>query len=803
MIKRGIINIIAGLSLCLSAASASAAATPICDATRLVQHMRQENLPILWAEHVAQGGLLAIGNENAEAMILWFGTLPDGRLATSSRVVKHDSLVSGDTVGNMVNALEASVLCKTESDRGGCDCWASASATPDPAVDKWKATQWGASTTEKLERHDDRMLARSVHYLVLLVLLMFMGLMIRLAINAIRTSPHESGMIALVAILAILIRVSTSERLPVGAAHGDMTHLVDIANWMLYGLGFDPGPNYPAAYRLFLFSIFKVTGLSVSLAMWLTTLIGALTVVPIYHVVKKLEASPLAGLFAALSWAVFPVAIYFNNGINLATPAAFLIAMMLYHAVSYGCMESRKHALGLVLASFLFVQTRTELPVIALALVPALVAAFTEKGLLRDTVKSWPIAMAGAIALIPYLILLKLDMSQASYASGLQDLLPRVILWIIEACALIIIVVIVSNEIGRKWPLFWWFWRILLMAGAGAGIVWALDGYPGDPLSISAFSFQELPNVRFYSKPILIENIIPDVGAGFIVSEPGFFPIYWWPLFAVAFWPRRKQGVWRLSLFPLLLLLPLLANYWMTMRINSGVIIAEKMRFMVMVAPCLVMIIGIGAWRLVDLVKKRMLLATVIGLIVFISFLAVLETHTAFTHDTHHNVQHETAFIRDLVPNLPDGALVLIPDFGYRIEQETADLSDISVAFRTSHPLLAYSAQGNKPLSVIGLRNSFSVPIAPWATLVVYLGVDCYRTPRPEGIHSDCAAVRHAGGKLILERNIPSSTYSSFAMNPLGPTPPSLDLGAYAFDRESYERLRCALVGCSKNSLEK
>jgi hypothetical protein len=612
-------------------------------------------------------------------------------------------------------------------------------------------------------------LAGLAHGLTIAELLAYLALLAALGVRAARREPVDALLASLLAVVALAVRLLSAPRVPIEAANGDLTHLVDAATWLRSGLEAFPGVAYPPAYRLLLTGLFALFGPSPELGFVTTTVLGALTAVPVYVLARRLGGSRLAGVVGGLALAAYPPAVFFSNGITLVVPAALLLTLALTHLEALLASPSRTHAWALGLALALLVQCRLEaLGIVALALLVAAFRTWQAGAMGAVARRAWLPALVLVAALGPYVTLVLRGTSGSPDAATAEGLLAVQAVRLAALCAG---AWLASLALSR-----WGVLRALAVVGAaGAGWHWAArlaTSYTANPFVPSPFVVPEVPFFSFHA----------DMGAWHFLTvgfthawsdQPAFLPVTYAALLSLALAPRAAGDGPRVSVTAVALVGLPLAGGALTSFIATGIGPAEGLRLHVPYTGLVAAGVGVGAGRAVDWLAPgpwaRRGLALLLGVVV----LSPAVTHRAFLSDVDRDQRAEYLFARDALARLPDGATLLLPDRPLDLHADMDRPITSAELFRTPHLLRAVAFSMGRTVTVRGLRAlpAAAAPSPVW----FFAGLECYRAPRPLSEAEDCAAVRAvAGDAADAVREVPTRGYNVHSAERLGTPPPRM-----------------------------
>lgn len=794
LLPRSILGLTLLLLLALPEAGASAAVpreapAPACDLEGLRIWLADGDLDVP-AAALVQPGMLAHLRLGPEDALLWFGLGAGGQLVTASRVYGPAASSHGDDEARLPAQLKA-LFERLNSAGALVPCEALRADNVPGKVDGLLQRAERMIGRDVSARATRGWLPLLVHVLGLLTLLAWLALSGIAVWRALRAAPRESLLLFGLAGLALGIRLFSSERLPIGAANGDLTHLDAVATWMTQGLDIHHGAAYPPAYRLLLWLLAQVTGPSLQLAFLLTTVLGALCVIPAYLIARDATGSRAAGVIAALALAAYPPSILFSNGVNLVIPAAFWLASAFAWLCRY--LEHRRPWLlgGLGVNLLLFGQARLESLGVGVAVLFGMALLVFEHGRPRELRRVLLAFAVAALFFLPYLGLLfgsrgDLHHNPASQPALLEPLLVFTVVGTV--------MLILHPRLRRSTGL-----RLMLLGAASwasiSAILQVAREYPGSALWAKASHVPEFPFTTFYSNMSLgrfdsFDTIHP------WFEEPALVPLLLLPFLFLAFVTPRdlpSRRSWLMA--PVLIGIALVAQK-MTSFIATGIVMAEGLRLHVAYVGLVAAAIGIGAARLVEALDLPAVgRGMVVGLVAALVLSPVL-THRAFYSDTRHNPQEEFLFLRDSMAQVPQGATLLFADDRLDLRADGLGHAEISTIFRAEHLIRALAWTQGKQIKIQGLRDYLSQPLRRPGPTYIFLGLDCHRSPNHRTENPSCAHARAlAPGERVATRAITNRLYSSQSMLTAGITIPEIELALLALDDTALEALEARVRG--------
>jgi len=739
-----------------------------CGATELRDVLRQRGQAVQAVTDDGRGGaFFFVGAGPEPEAVAWAGRLPGGQLISSRLAVAPGA----DDAERATPALRA--LFATLDDPGvkscellavGPDGRADASALLDGlrrALGGSRDPQQGASALGA---------PALVNALALAALLGLLGLLGVQGWRGARRNPRLALQLVALAAAALLVRVLSAARQPVGTANGDLTHVLHAASWLSQGFGQDLGPAYPPAYRVLLSLVFALTGPSLAVAFWMTTILGALVAVPAALIARRLSPHPAAGALAGLALATYPPSVLFSNGVDLSVPAGLLLTLAFERLLA-----AREEADGLAVATsalalWLFVQCRLEaLGVAALAL-PGFAALLVEPAPGRALRRLALTGLLGLLASIPYLA------SLSGHAADLvkADDAGRLVLLGATAVAALALAGLAAGRLASRRPSLVLVVPPLAVAGTLAFLHFVLDCHRGNPFVAEPSVVPELPFVRYHvdQGPW---RFLDHRGHRPPWLEPGVFPFPLLALLGLSLFPTAAPGR-RRPLAPLVLLALPVAAWLVSSRSMTGIVLAEGLRLHSAYAGLVAASLGLGAARALEWFEGRVARWTLTALLAAV-LVSPLATHRGLLTDGDRNPQAELRFAERAMALLPVQATLVLPDDRVDMSREGLGHARVVDVFRGDHLWRALAATTGHRLRVVGLSAFRALPLPSDDPVFVYLGLDCARTRRPAAQNPSCDELRSlVRGDPTLDQTVPNRELASLGLPWFGVYTPEVRL---------------------------
>lgn len=692
-------------------------------------------------------GLLLVFQKGDVKGALWAGFMPDGRFVTFHRTLR---LTSGSDDPNMVRAIEGLIerLAKFR------DC-------PDLAAQEKDADSASKVVSEVVQAKEAAPLRPFdltqwvVPVAVTCSLLAYIFLSLAEACRSIRRQWRVALAVGAIALLAFTWRVVVAPRVPMVAATADATRLGMGLSFLDDPSAWSPG-GYPPGLGVILGLLFMVTGPSIDAAFFMTTAIGALTVIPTFLLAGEL-LDFRASVFAGLALAFLPLHVLFSNGCNMVIPAAYLLVASFHHFLKYTRGQRLMDGLLYCLSMVLFVQMRPEGALQAFPVLAAQVAIAAWGGDIGKTLRSrrtYLLAVLGLVLLMPYVYrTLAEGNPQYTYRHpAAQSLAPT--------CGLAIVAIVAVP---------WIPWFLLRKATLGklitgavilatiANISYAINGeglvdvlLPSWPATLS------LPEGWYEMKTYHRSYFLPRQT---IFLDPRMFPLLWLPLLGLGLaWFSEghfKLGVGALAFIALTVVF---SNSG-----ASGEIIAKDPRLAVPVCGLVCTSVALGAEWLVRRLKvgSRRPLNLLIGALLVVP----ASTHFRVVSDILFNEQRQFLFMKEGIPLLEEGDILVLPDH-IAISDETHEESGVPIwsTSRMDHLMEVFNRVTGRPQLWLGL-SEWACEETEQGRAIFFHNLDCYRT-QGHGEASDCKTIRLMTGseETLLKVEFQNRPYSFYPM---------------------------------------
>lgn len=220
-------------------------------------------------------------------------------------------------------------------------------------------------------------------------------------------------LISLVIRLGAVIRIGDPQNVPRSLAESDAPTYFKLADNLLNGTGYryseadPPTAKRTPGYPLFLASIFKVSGRNFNAVRVAQCIIDMISTFLVFALCLLLFRSPLAGILAALAYAVYPPVIIIVTHIMSETLFTFLL--LLFAVTCVMGMKTRQRPLFAVSGIFLGLATLTRPGVLPLPLVLLVAAGIWRRDMLRGFLI---LAVAFSLTMLPWGLRNKRDMGK-------------------------------------------------------------------------------------------------------------------------------------------------------------------------------------------------------------------------------------------------------------------------------------------------------------------------------------------------------------------------------------------------------
>ena len=708
------------------------AASP-CSTVDVRDALRARDVPVQAVTDDGRGGaFFFLGSGPEPDALAWAGRLPGGQLVSSQLAMAPgaaDAPHDDRALHALFSALDEPALRACDLLSVGANGRADAAVLLDglrralgaPITPPHGATVLGSP-----------LVVNTVSILAVLALLVLLAVQAtRGALREPRLALQLAGLTA----LALAVRVLSAERHPVGQANGDLTHVMHAAAWLANGLGQDMGVAYPPSFRVLLYLVFSVTGPSLRVAFWLTTLVGALVCVPAALIARRLSPHPAAGVLAGVALATYPPSVLFSNGVDLSVPAGLLLTLAIERMLAARDAPAWTTVATSVLALLLFSQCRVEaLGVTALVAVVSLALVVEH----RAPHALSRLALAGLAAVLlsaPYLASLLAHSRDLAKADDALPLLGSALV----ATSLAASMALVAGWAATRWP------RLPLgappvLAALTLGVSWFVAGlYGGNAFVPTPRPVPEFPFVTW----------LVDQGPWRYLDhrahrppwlEPGVFPFPWLALLGLSLLPSAARAP-RRAVAPVALVVLPVAAWLVSSRSMTGFVPAEGLRLHVAYAGLVAAAVGLGAARAIEWLGQGFSRWAAGALLVAL-LIAPVGTHADVAAASDRYPAAELRFAERAMAFLPEGSTLVLPDDRIDMRRENLGYSSAFEVFRGDHLWRALAAAEGRRVRVLGLSTFLSLPLPSDGPVRAYLGVDCARVTRPQAESPSCRALR-------------------------------------------------------------
>ncbi len=616
------------------------------------------------------------------------------------------------------------------------------------------------------------------------LMMLYLALLVVRVATGVRRRPLDAAIAAGLALLAFAVRWASSDRVPIGVANGDLTHVADLQQWARAGLGSQLDVTYPPAWRGLLYVAFQAFGPSLDLAFAATTVTGALVAVPVYLLGQRLSGRRAGGVLAGLAFVASPVAILFANGLGLEVPASALLALVFVHALDAAKGRRPIDAALLVLSMALFVQTRLE-GLGAAPVVLAMLAVVTfRNGGWPAVRRLLPWVLVAALATAPFLwTVLGQTLAVADNAAKASGML-------IPAAAFLAATLLIAWDSGRAAGSSWprglaedavrrvVGWTLAGICVAVAWVTWPNSPWVPQAVRPDALPFYELHVTwPFGQQPD--ERLFPKWLLGL-----GVFPLPFLLAWLASVVPSRSLPAARHAPMAVFLaLLPWFGHY-LTREVGTGIAPLEGLRHHVLFAGVVSVSVGLGAFRVAGGLAGRIRVPAVAWGAAGLVLLSPLGTHRSCYADTDFDSQREFRFVRDAVTRLPDRALILVPgdvvDFGPDAKIPPREIHRV---FRTRDLWVGTAWPAGRQVEVESVQDAARQGVPSNVPLYFYQGLECYRAVHPDTFLPSCRVASDVlGGRAVASASFPNRPYSAQSAERIGIRVPGVDLALFPMD---------------------
>ncbi len=761
--------------------------TSPCDFSTLADHLKERNLPVQHVEKAQEGAILLLGEtEGPPKALVWFGILDSKDLATSSEITSNatDKTRWDQAIQDTLNRLgEDPHLYK-------CPEFVTTQARniADLRPDLRKRLQPNEQNIFTPFPHHgiDHQPMFLVNKIVILAVWAFylLGLAWLLAGGIKHGKTRELLVMAFFFVAALAVRLLSSERLPIGSGHGDFTHLKDMAIWTFEGWDVYLGQGYKPTYRLPLYLLMQLFGPSSRLVFTANAVVGALAVIPAYAAGRRLSGTVWGGSFSALAVLAFPPLIFFSNGLVIGPMAGLLLAASFAHLLAW--LERDKNLdLALFLCTLLlFVQCRGESSTVAAMAGMIQFFMILERNALGRLLKRWPLLLVSILFLFPHLYLMTNDLNTVDPETRRHFF--SILLSFAVTCTAFGLLALSSRTAFSRWPRSRWLW-IAFVITLTTTMLFAVISRGLGPLLVAT------PNPLVPYPFVTTFNMPTGLKYGWLSEywnywmDVGLYPLVFFPLWLLSLLPKALGTQRNIPVaLPLLLLLPGFGTQLIL--IQSGLILAEGLRYQLSYLVLLCVSVGVGAAFFLENLPLKGHLRAALAVALAACLLSPLVTHRRFTADTRHNIQNETEFVQRMVEVLPNDSHLLISDSRY--SGQPGGIVTTERLFRTADLLQGAAYLEGKKLLLADFGKFFEKP-RNYKDVYFYFGMGCYHVPRVMDLDPLCEAVRRvAKTPPVVQSHFVNRRYSDGGyIENLGPWIPEVDIALYRLNGEELDRL--------------
>ncbi len=585
------------------------------------------------------------------------------------------------------------------------------------------------------------------------------------------------------AVAAAIIRLASSERLPMISGYGDFTLLRDIM--LLHRDGLDKLLGVAgSAHRMLYWLVFKVTGPSLDVAWGITVTTAALTTLPVYGLGRMLTNSPWGGILAGLIYACFPPAILFANGVASEPTAALLVTSALAMFVLITRSYRPLTAAAFVLCMLLFVQVRGEGPALAVFVVLALALIAARYGNLQMLARYWPTALAGTLLVIPFVMLMRANSDPGQVDELLGFFIHSLsLMTAIGIGALLLDKLAHGNDpIARPAR---WTWNLLMLWLAYRLLKNMLNLNQG-AISLVAQGqvHPDYPFITFY-------GLLPTPTLGFF-NSPGGFPFFMFLLIIASFFFFSSRNRSKSGFISFILALCIFSFDSVIFNRATGNVILESFRYHMPLAGLLAALVAAGALKVIfALSSPNHSWARPVGLLVALALaVSPLITHRALYTDTMHNLQHEYKFVSSMVDQVRKTELIVVPDFPIWVNGSPCEGTSIEERYKADQFISSLAMLQGKSVRVLKFREHARSLAAMNRDVVMYLGHNCFMVNEPYEIHPWCQWIPSVPGvELVSQSTNPNRRFSGGGFEVLGPRAPQLTAAWYKVKPEAMRQI--------------
>lgn len=733
-----------------------------CSIAEVQSRLESAGLHVLEALDIDAGGVVVVlALQGRPGLVMWISYKDDGTLWTRQRAIAPDpdkARLAFEMADIAIGAFEgAQELADCPMLRGISE--EAAAKVIDLVTNEARKRSDGPLIRSSPSSLPSDPLVFACHVLAALLGIAWLALTIIACIRGAVRNPRDAMLFCGVFLLALLVRIFSSERLPTGASHGDLTHFADMALSVEGGFS-EFFTAYPPAWRALVFIVTRVTGNTLDVAFVLTTIAGAAIAVASSVFIRDITTKIAAGMLAGLAVTTWPPAIYFSNGMNLEIPGALFMTVSFMHLQATARTGSKMDAMLWALSLSLFAQSRVEAVPLAPVILGVQAAMVWAEGGFKNIAKNLPVLIIVTASFVPYAILIWQVLITQEKSRQVDA--PLSIAFALITILAAFIVKVLSDHVetrGRR-PLFFVTCTLALSTG-----IYLLANAKGNPFFAEPFTDPAKKHLSLW-----------------VVGE-----WTWWDQCRVApFWlvaiafMALAPGSRRPAIPPVapgLILLPLLGHL-ITRHFATGILPMEGLRHHAMWVGLVGSAIGLGAFRFYEFFKKKFILV-----IEAVALLLPLWTHKAYFTDTRYNTQQEFLFLREGIQKIADGAVVLYPD---DLASGPDGIREISDYTRTRDLVLGLAFAEGRDFKVMGAIRYLKDPIPPPGPVFFVALTECM-----SGLET-CIEARHFGVS-ITEKSVKNRLYSAMTSTLIASFD-EVKMAIYELPEKAFEALRQRLL---------
>lgn len=700
-------------------------------------------------------------------MGMWFAYNPQGDLMTSSRRPS-----CGPDEQKELSDLESRVVAALEQypEWASCTALACEKVQVDSAESAFQRTI--EEERERAPWPDFNVLVMTTYGLVAVAWLFMVFLALQRLVLSAKRQRGLLGVTLGLTVGGFLARALSSPRLPMSHALLDFEQLRDVGTMLTGGLFHQQTLNhlYLPANGVLAAGLGYLLDFSVQDYFWVTTVLGSLSVGVAAVLGHQVTGSKWAAWFAGLGVAASPMAIQFSNGYNLGTLVGLMLLVNVSLFVDWAKKPGWVNSLGYIASLLLLAAGRGESIVVAFWVVAMQAVWLMSHRGLAGLLAAWRIFPAAALINLPLALGIVLAIPKGE--DGVATAAGQELLLAVVQASVVVALYLVARRL--KPTSSWWMVPVALGTGLWLLARIVLRCEHGILVPESYFLSSE-PYVEYWAREgSSALGQAMGLSARFI-SSPALFPSLWVLLLFASLapgWRRQKfvpQGIAWLGFGSVLF------YGVMVSQTSDGVATLEGARYMQSMLPLLGLLVGLGAWKLLEILDREQRRQWLIAAGLTVVLAAPLVTHRRVFSDTLRNPQNEWLFTQDALRTIDGPTTILYPDHGESGEFGTQDPAVSLVIYRTVPMVdVMLMLEPREGVELMGFKDFAAKGVEEGRSVVALLGWDCYHQKRDSRPVETCSVVAGlSGATTVLEHSYPNRimTMASLAFD-LGPHVP-------------------------------